>query len=84
MASTGLLLRVAKLLRYAATVRQQTGKGFFRQLTEVLTLANGGNRLGAAEYYEFEVFKDEYFSTSGKERCVGWRASTRKIGRAHV
>ena len=76
MQPNNLLSKIAKILHYAATVQRQTGKGLTRQLREVLTLAIGSNHLGAAEYYEFEVFNDEYFSNSGKKRCVGWRAST--------
>lgn len=67
---------MGKLNSYAARVKQLTAKSYFRQFIETLQLACGPQRLGIEEYYEFEVFDDQYFSPERKSDCVGWRAST--------
>ena len=67
--------RIRKLVSYAGSVKQRTGKAYFRQFIEILQLARGPQRLGVEEYYEFEVFDDAYFSPERKSDCVGSRAS---------
>lgn len=69
--------RPRKLLQYAARAKQQTGKSHLRQLTEIIRLARGAQRLGVEEYYELEVFNDAIFPESLKHDCVGWRSSAR-------
>lgn len=75
MQSTGLLSKITRMLRYAAIARRQTEKSFLQQWLEAFSLAIGTHRLGLAEYYEFEIFNDQYFPVPGKHKCVGWRAS---------
>ena len=68
--------RIGKLINYAGSVKQRTGKSRLRQFIEILQLARGPQRLGVEEYYEFEVFDDAYLSPERKLDCVGWRVST--------
>lgn len=67
--------RLVKLLRYAALAKKQSGKSYFRQGLEALRGAASPHRLGLSEYYEYEIFNDQYYPRHSKPHCVGWRAS---------
>ena len=67
---------LGKLTRYASAAKRVGGKPYFQQLTDLLGLATGRQRLGASEYYELGVFDDGAYSPQQKSDCVGWRASS--------
>jgi len=52
--------RLLKLLHYAALAKKQGGKSYLRQGFEALRLAQSPTRLGLAEYYEYEIFDDQF------------------------
>lgn len=70
-----VMSRIGKLYNYTALVKKQTGKSRLRQLSEMCRLAAGPQRLGLEEYFEFEVFNDNFYPPERKTHCVGWRAS---------
>ena len=67
--------KLTKLNRYLRLASNTTGKSWLSHLTELLRLANGPQRLGPEEYFEFEIFNDSYFPPDRKLDCVGWQAS---------
>ena len=68
--------RFSKLLSYSMQAKQQTGKSTLRQFREAVSLTIGTQKLGLEEYFEFEVFNDNFYPPEHKTYCVGWRAST--------
>ena len=67
--------KLGKLINYSRQVKLQTGKTRLKQLSEVVALALGAQKLGPEEYYEFEIFDDRLYTLQVKDKCVGWRAS---------
>lgn len=66
---------IGKLLNYASLVKKQTGKSYFRQLSEIARLSSSDRHLGVEEYYELGVFDDKSYSGRQKFDCTGWKAS---------
>ena len=66
---------VGKLAQSAALARRASGKSYWRQINDLVSLAAGTQRLGFSEYYEFGIFDNAAFPGESKRDCVGWRAS---------
>jgi glutathione synthase/RimK-type ligase-like ATP-grasp enzyme len=52
---------------------QRTGKGMLRQFAEILSLRRGPGKLGADDYYDFQLY-DDSIAVGEKRRFIGWRA----------
>lgn len=71
---------MSKLLRMALNAKSEAGKSLSSQLLDVVKLRFGSTRLGASEYYLYELYDDSRYSFSKKLEFVGWRLS-REIDR---
>jgi len=68
--------RIAQLAEYRewiALARQQTGKGFLRQLMEITALKRAGGRCGITDYYWFRLYDETFQQGRGAPDFLGWR-----------
>jgi hypothetical protein len=65
--------QLAEYRRWAALVRQRTGKSLLRQLREIRSLTLAGGRCGVSDYYWYRLYDDDYLKGRGRQDFLGWR-----------
>ena len=68
--------RIAQLKEYREwmeLVRDQTGKGKLRQISEIRGLEKLGGQCGVSDYYWYKLYDDDYLLGNGARDFIGWR-----------
>ncbi|MCL4743912.1 MAG: hypothetical protein KJZ83_00705 [Burkholderiaceae bacterium] len=66
-------MRIARLIEALRRAREASGKPMLRQLAEIVALRRGRGALGIGEYFEFQLFDDERYTSEQKREFAGWR-----------
>lgn len=73
MEANNIASRLKTFRNWQQLAEQQTGKGFQRQVREILALRKMGGQCGLSDYYWYKLYDDAYLEGRGPRDFLGWR-----------
>lgn len=65
--------RLATYKNWQQLATQQSGKGAFQQVQEIMALRHTGGQCGISDYYWYKLYDDNYQQGRGAADFIGWR-----------